>query len=65
MGGGGGGLGMMEAGREKTGRATKRDYNHAHTHLHRDLCDLDNTHGQDSDNFWCILVPDLMAAEGK
>jgi hypothetical protein len=29
------------------------------------LCELDNSYGQDSGNFWCILVPDLMAAEGK
>jgi hypothetical protein len=29
------------------------------------LCELDNSYGQDSGNFWCILVPDLMAADGK
>lgn len=27
------------------------------------LCELDNTYGQDSENSWCILLPDLMETE--
>ncbi len=27
------------------------------------LCELDDKCGQDSENFWCILRPDLMETE--
>ena len=64
--GGWGGFGN-DGGREgKDGEGDKeRLSSRTYTPTLRDLCDLDNTHGQDSDNFWCILVPDLMAADGK